>query len=53
MVHQQKNFFVKMLIKMLNYSIKLSLVNLVEKRARGRKRRANNTKIEIGAIPPP
>ena len=38
---------------MLNYSIKLSLVNLVEKRARGGKRRANNTKIEIGAIPPP
>ena len=53
MVHHQKTFLVKILINMLKYSIKFSLVDLVEKRARGSKQRANIAKIEIGAIPPP
>ena len=54
MVHHQKNFFfVKILIIVLEYFIKLSLVNLIEKCACGGQRRGNIAKIEIGAIPPP
>ena len=49
----EKTFFVKMLINVLKYHIKLSLVNLDEKWACGSKMRANIVKIKIHAIPPP
>ena len=52
MAHHRKNFFVKMLINVLKYHIKLSLVSLDEKWACGSKRRANIAKIKIHATPP-